>query len=242
MFERADFELFGEVHVATVAFLCLLGFVLIYPARKYASHIQARRLAAGIGVYMLVQEVVDRVGRHVLNGEPWHEVLPLHMCGASLVLVALLLIKPNQVLYQLTYFWGLGGATVALVVPDIELAFPHLLNITYFVSHGLIIIGVLYVTIVFNYRPTLRGLMGVFLFSYAYLLVIGGVNYLLKTNYLFIAEKPEIMYTIGFPGEWPWYIVNMILAGTAVFFALYTPYFVRDALAERKGPCPGVVK
>jgi hypothetical integral membrane protein (TIGR02206 family) len=190
--------------------------------------VQIRALGIGIGVFMIVEEFYDRGYHYFVVGDRLAEVLPLHLCGASVFLVAFTLIFPRYAVYEVVYFWGLGGAAMAILTPDIQFAFPHLLYITYFVSHALIVIGVLYVTVHYHFRPTLRSFWKTLIISNVYMAVVYPLDYLLDANYLFLREKPAGLNLLDFMGPWPWYIVGMEVVGIPIFFLLYVPYLVRD--------------
>ena len=228
------FEPFGTAHLLTLLVLCLVGFAIVYGAHRWTSKEQAKRIAAAMGVFMIVQELVDRGCHHFLNHEPFVNVLPFHLCGASVFLTAVMLINRSRLIYPLMYFWGLAGASMSILTPDIQFGFPHILNITYFSSHALIIVGVLYMTVNFQYRPTLKSLYGVAIFTNAYLVLMIPINIVLKTNYLFICEKPKGDTLLNYLGPWPWYILSLEGVGILFFLLLYSPYLVRDYVARKR--------
>ncbi len=224
------FETFGTVHVATVAVLVALGAVLLYFTRTRLSRASARRTGAAFALVMLVQEVFDR-GWHIAVGDDfWGHLLPLQMCGASVFLVIALLLWHKRLIFELVFFWGLGGASVALITPDVAYPFPHPLYISYFTSHAMIVIGVLYMMVNFGYRPTLRSLGGTVVFSNGYLLLVFPLNHYLGTNFLYVSEKPEAMTLLDALGPWPWYILGMEAIALFIFCGLYTPYLIADLL------------
>jgi hypothetical integral membrane protein (TIGR02206 family) len=228
------FDLFGPGHLLTMAVLVLVGFVIVYGSRRWAGQGRVRAIGTAIGVYMIVQECVDRACHHFLNHEPITQVLPLHLCGASVVLTAVMLINHSRFLYEIMYFWGLAGASASILTPDIKFAFPHILYITYFFSHALIIIGVLFMTVNYGYRPTWRSCYTTFIFTNVYGVFIIPVNLLLNTNYLFICHKPDAATPLDYMGPWPWYIVGAEPLAFLVFLLLYSPYLIGDYLAARR--------
>lgn len=233
---KTPFELFGTAHLVTLALLVLLGAILVAGTRLLASPAQSRRIAVGIALFMLVQELFDRGWHWLVIGDPFKNVLPLHLCGLSVFLTIFMLLTRSFAVFELLYFWGLGGATIAILTPDVQFVFPHILYITFFVSHALIVIGVLFEIVVFKYRPGFRSLLKAILILQAYLLFMIPVNWILGTNYLFICEKPLGNTPLNYFGPWPWYVIPMEIVSILAFFGLYSPYALTDWLAGDRTP------
>ena len=223
-----SFELFSVVHLWTIFVLIVIGLLLIIPIKKYGSEEQKKKFAIGIGIFMIVEELIDR-GYHILIlNEPIKDNLPLHLCGVSVFLVAIILINRNYKIFEVAYFWGLAGASISILTPDVAFVFPHILNITFFLSHALIVIGVLYMIFVFDYRPTKESLIKSYIITHIYAMFIGVVNYILDTNYLFLCHKPHGETPLDYMGPWPWYIISLEIAVILFWIILYTPYFIKD--------------
>ena len=57
------------------------------------------------------------------------------------------------------FFWGIGGATMAIITPDIS---HHDLDYAFFmIGHGMIVIGIMYATIALNNRPYAKDILTV---------------------------------------------------------------------------------
>ena len=163
-----SFQLFGIVHLWTIFTLVVLGITIIYPTRLFATDRQKINIGISIGIFMIIQEFIDR-GYHIfIEKSPLQNNLPFHLCGISVFLVAVLLITRNYKLFEISYFWGLSGASISILTPDVGYVFPHLLNITFFLSHALIIIGVLYMIFVFGYKPGLKSVWRSFYILHIY--------------------------------------------------------------------------
>jgi hypothetical integral membrane protein (TIGR02206 family) len=227
-----SFQLFGTVHLWTIFVIVILGFILIYPVKKYANDKLKIAIGISIGIFMIIQEIIDR-GYHILVlNEPVKDNLPLHLCGISVFLVAILLINRNYEIFEVSYFWGLAGASISIITPDVAFVFPHLLNITFFLSHALIVIGVLYMIFVFGYRPTNKSFIKSYIITHLYVIFIGVINYILDTNYLFLCHKPDAETPLDFMGPWPWYIISLEIALILFWVILYLPYFLKDTQSK----------
>lgn len=54
------------------------------------------------------------------------EALPLYLCRISLILSIIMMFNKSHKIFDILYFWGLGGASVALIFHDTSIfPFPH---------------------------------------------------------------------------------------------------------------------
>jgi len=231
---QGSFVPFGATHLITIFLLAFMGIVLVCGVRRWATTERARNIAVAIGVFMIVQEIFDRSCHHFLNGEPLRQVLPFHLCGMSVFLTAIMLITQSRWIYELVYFWGLIGASMAILTPDIQYTFPDIIYVTYFTSHALIVIGVFYMTLLFQYRPTVRSFLKALVLTNVYMFLVAPINLVLDTNYLFLRQKPEGSTLFNALGPWPWYILALEVVGTVLFAAVYAPWFIKDYIAGRR--------
>ena len=224
------YPLFGTTHLLTIAAMFVMGGIIVYGARRWIAPDRRKYVAISLGLFMFAQEVLDRRLHHYLGNEPWRNVLPFHLCGMSVVLTVILFITRKRSLYDLLYFWGLAGAGMAILTPDIQFAFPHILNLTYFWSHALIIVGVAFMTVNYGYRPYFKSFLRALVLTNLYLVLVIPTNMALGANYLYLCEKPKEATLIDLLGPWPWYILGLEIIGTALFFIMYSPYLIADLL------------
>jgi len=153
--------------------------------------------------------------------------LPLHLCGVSVVLGAAMLLSRSFLLFELTYFWAMGGALQGLLTPDVEgWDFPTFRWATTFISHGLIVTANLYMVFVLGMRPTyasyLKSMAAVNVYGVATLLV----NRALGANYGFLCRKPDQPTLIDLLGPWPWYLLSLEVVAWALSFLFLLPFLV----------------
>lgn len=150
--------------------------------------------------------------------------LPLHLCEAGAFLLAGGLWFRRRLLVEIAYFWGLGGTLPGLFTPVLPVRFPNFEYFQYYVEHGLIVLGSLYLVLVMNLRPT-RGAVGrAALFTACYAAVVGVIDYFTGGNYLFLRQIPPVGSIFNYLGPWPWYIVSISAVAVLVFAALYMPF------------------
>jgi hypothetical integral membrane protein (TIGR02206 family) len=133
------------------------------------------------------------------------------------------------------FFWGVGGATQALLTPDIGVyGFPHYRFFQFLISHGSIVSACLYATFIFGYRPRLKSIWRAFVALNIYMVFIAAFNTITRGNYLFICQKPATASLMDYLGPWPWYIVPLEGLGIVIFFIVYIPFAIKDYLNKPK--------
>ena len=78
--------------------------------------------------------------------EPWHELLPLHLCDWATFTGVIALVTRRPLAFELTWFWAMAGTTQALVTPDLAVRPPELSWYTFYLSHGGVVAAALLLT------------------------------------------------------------------------------------------------
>lgn len=227
------FILFGKEHLTALGIIILLTVSLPLLVRKYSSHTWEFKIRLILGAMIWGQEIALNVYRIMYQEWYFSNSLPFHLCGFAVLLLPVMLYRKKYSLYEILYFWGLAGATQALLTPNIDVGFPHFRFLQFFISHGLIVFTVVYATVVWNYVPTLRSLFKASILTLFLLFPIGLINKITHGNYFFIAHKPETASVLDYFGPWPWYILPMIGMGVLMFLVVYSPVGLRKKRSER---------
>ncbi len=228
------FVLFGLQHWVgtgiTIAIAVLLPLMVRWRASPRGQD-TARKVLA---VCMFVDIFLGPAVRAGIYGMPLAEHLPLHLCGMTVTLGAFMLWTRSYRLYEVLYYWGTGGALVALMTPDVLQAFPHPVFLLFFLSHGLGFMAIMFATVVMGFRPRPRSLLIVMPVTAAYALLMYPVNLLLGSNYLFLLAKPAQPSPLDWFGPWPSYLPGLVGMVACALFLLYAPFAVIDLVSARK--------
>ena len=187
-----------------------------------------------VSALLLLQEISFNIWNIYVGRWSIGHTLPFHLCGMAIILSPIMLLKKNYLLYEIIYFWGFGGAVQALITPNTSFGFPHYRFFQYFLSHGLIIIGCVYMTFIYGFRPRLKSIWKTFILTNIYLVFIAIFNLLVNGNYLFICQKPETPSLIDYLGPWPWYILGLEVVAIISFFIYYLPFLIKDIIIKYK--------
>jgi hypothetical integral membrane protein (TIGR02206 family) len=226
-----NFRLFGPAHLLILGAVPSLAAVLALIQRKLPPGSSWLRL--GLATVILLDSVVY-YGYLIVHGQlTFPDHLPLELCDASLCLVIIALFTLNKAVYDLAYYGALAGATMALLTPNLWEPFPSFSTIQFFVDHGLIVVGALYLVWSKQLRPrpwsVARAMLAVNLFA----VFVGIFDFLFKTDYMYLRAKPPNTSLLDFLGPWPWYIVAAEPVACGVFLLLYLPFWRQVADATR---------
>ena len=228
----SEFQFLGVPHVVALALTIALPIALSVLVRKADSSVLTNAVCYLLAGILIINEIGGWIYRAATVQSFRFFVqnhLPLHICGVALFVVVFALLRRNQILYEIGYFWGIVGTLNAVITPQLGVGFPHYRFFQYFIVHGGIVASVLFATWGLRMRPTFKGLLRSFLLANFYMVVIAGVNLLLKSNYMFICDPPLTKSPFFF-APWPWYIPILDAVVFVLFFLVYSPFLVGDWL------------
>ena len=230
-----DFELFGTVHLITIATIIIVSIFLprIYKNKSTEQKsIMTKIIAIIIAAHVIISPYKDLV----LLADPydWRETLPLHMCDISEIFLVWFFLGGPRILYSCAFFWGLGGAAMAILTPDVGKI--DLDYIFFMIGHGMIIVAVMYATVALNNRPYAKDILKVSVITTFILLpVIYAINTILgePANFWYLAAKPALGTSLmdAFP-EPPLHLIYAVPLTIAVFYLIYIPYFIKDRITK----------
>ena len=224
----SPFELFGPAHLVGLGVVVLLATLIILLGRRSKDKGQRtlRVILAGI---LLIAETSWHLWNYFTGQWTIQEMLPFHLCSTLVWLSIYMLLTRNTFIYEFAYLLGIAGALQALLTPDAGIyGFPHFRYFQTLTSHGAIITAALYMTLVEGFRPTGASLKRVIIGSNLYMFVVFILNFIIGSNYMFIARKPDTASLLDVLPSWPWYIPIIELLGLAFVLAFYVPFWIKD--------------
>ncbi|MFC3750701.1 TIGR02206 family membrane protein [Paenibacillus sp. GCM10012306] len=221
-----DFLMFSLSHWIALA-LVVLVCLLLYGGRFAIRH--NSRLQMTIRLLLVVILLGSEAGLqswYVSQGI-WRSgsSLPLELCGITLLLSVVMLLTRNRMLYGFLYFAGIGGASIALLTPNLVYPFPHFRFLLFFISHGAIILASLYMTWVEGFRPSWKSLSFTMLCLNLVAACVWVANFMLGSNYMFLMRKPNTYSVLDYFGPYPYYLLVEELFAFAVFLCMYLVFF-----------------
>ena len=230
--ETIPFIFMGADHVVSIIVFAILSFAIPYLAKKNLDEDQQYFLGKVLGVLILFG-YLSWVILEILAGtfsKTLH--LPFHLCRAANILIFIVLFFRSFLAYEIVFFWGLT-VIHAVITPDITQGFPHYHFIRYWLTHQLMIIGIIYATFVYDIRPHKTSIYKSFLTLLLFFLITVPVNLSLDANYFWICGKPPVGTVLDYFGPWPWYlIVSTLLALIHFYFFYYLTNFISSKISK----------
>ncbi|UFJ41417.1 TIGR02206 family membrane protein [Brevibacillus humidisoli] len=233
-FSGDPFRLFSPSHLTALLLIALLLWMLYHKRellQKEKWNTSARCVLAAV---LLLSEISLQLWYVLSIGWDASYALPLQLCSITLLLSVVVLINKNKLLYEILFFVGIGGASQALLTPELFYPFPHFRFFHFFLAHAGILLSCLFLTVVEGYRPTIRSIWKAMTFLNLLLPVVAVANYLTGGNYMFVARKPANPSVIDFLGPYPWYVLSLEVIAVLFFFLLYIPFALSDFIKRRK--------
>ena len=201
--------------------------VVPFISQKYLDSNWKRKVALCLVVSIIGVEIVDDIYR-VFDTKGWFisSDLPLHMCGFSVFSTSWALLTKDQRAFELSYFWGFGGALQAILTPDPTSILNHFYLFSFMVSHGLIILNVLYLIFVFKMVLTKGALLRTIITTNILLVGIAIINWILDANYFYLSEPPPVENPLIMAREFPLYFVNMEVVAIIVLYIISIPMLI----------------
>lgn len=228
------FTMFEPGHLAFIAFfaLLILTFVLL---RKRITPSGDKAIRYTLAAVLFCTESSWHLWNVYWGKWTIQEHLPLHACSLMIWAAVYMLVRKNYRIFEFVYLLGIPTAIQAFLTPDAGIyGFPHFRLIQTLITHGTLITTGIYMAVVVGLRPTWASVKRVFIVANVALVIIFGLNFLLGSNYMFLAHKLSTPSLLDVLPPWPYYIIVIELLGVFFVLALYSPYAIRDWATNRK--------
>jgi hypothetical integral membrane protein (TIGR02206 family) len=223
------FKPFGAAHVAVIFLTCALPFLLALIVRRTKSRFLERSIAFSISALLLINYVAYLIVARHFGVSSWQKALPMQLCDWAMVVIIVALCTGNRRWLEVAYFWGIGGTLQAIITPNLAFGFPDVRFISFFVAHSGIIIGIVFVMLIYGFRPRPIGILRTFAWTEFYFVVAFTVDLLTGENYGFLLHKPEAFSLLSYLSDWrPFYLVQFHALAFLFFSALYVPFAIVD--------------
>jgi hypothetical integral membrane protein (TIGR02206 family) len=214
---------------AGCAFLCRTARRRPGPWRNTTARVLSLLLAADAVSYS--------VGLAVQGTWSPKTSLPLALCDVGVLVAAAACWWRVTLLVELTYFWGLAGTLQAIITPDLNVGFPHLVFFQYLVGHVGIVVAALFLVVGMRIMPRAGAVLRVFAITLGYSAFVGIVDATTGANYMFLRAPPGEWTLLRLLGPWPWYVASAAGVAIVLFTLLDAPFWAgRRKASDPRSP------
>ena len=224
---RPASHLFGPDHLAA---LVAVGITASSASSWPGS--QATRCSRGIRWLVAATLAAAHATEYLVAWwQGWYvrDMLPLQLCDVAAMLAVWGLLTLDRRAIEPLYFFALSGTLPALLTPELDVTFPQLRFVVYFVEHGLTVVAPLLLVAGLGCHPGPGAWRRAVLQVNALAAVAALANLALGTNFLYLSRKPVGPTPFDLFGPWPNYLLVLEVLVLVVFRLLQT---VADAPAR----------
>jgi hypothetical integral membrane protein (TIGR02206 family) len=228
--------LLAPEHLVALGVIAVAAAALVVAARRSPG-----RWLKVFAIVLLLDEVSWWVYL-LAGGVPGSKLaqsLPLQLCDVAIFIAAAALWTRNQMLVEVTYFWGIAGTLQALLTPDLPQHFPSYPYWQYYIAHGGVVSAALMLVIGMRIHPRRWAVARVAAITLAYAAFVFVVDVVTLSDYMYLRAKPSSATLLDVLGPWPVYILSASLLAIALFAILDAPFWITGAPgrnAPRKRP------
>jgi hypothetical integral membrane protein (TIGR02206 family) len=228
------FHAFGPAHLAVIFLTIVLPFVLALIVRRAKSQFLERSICFAISALLLINYVAYLIVARHFGVTTWQRALPMQLCDWAMFVIIVALWTGNRRWLEIAYFWGIGGTLQAILTPNLRYGFPDLRFISFFVAHSGIIIGIVFLMVIYGFRPRPSGILRTFAWTEFYFAIAFSIDLLTGENYGFLLHKPEAFSLLSYLSDWrPFYLVQFHCLAFLFFCVLYAPFAIVDLIRKK---------
>jgi hypothetical integral membrane protein (TIGR02206 family) len=229
------FHPFGAAHVTVIFLTIVVPFFLAFTVRRTKSRLLERSIAFAISALLLINYVAYLIVARQFGVTSWQKTLPLQLCDWAMFVIIGALWTGNRRWLEIAYFWGIGGTLQAIITPNLRFGFPDLRFLSFFVAHSGIIIGIVFLMLIYGFRPRPIGIVRTFLWTEFYFIIVFTIDLLTGENYGFLLHKPEAFSLLSYLSDWrPLYLLQFHGLAFLFFCLLYAPFAIVDLARSRR--------
>lgn len=231
------FIFLGSAHIIASAMLPISILILYLFRGLIKQSPNEKYIRIGLAIFMFFMQISFNLQSLYIGRFRWDNDLPLSLCGACLIICGIMLLKNSNGVFQVIYYWALGGTLQALLTPSIAAYGPSNYRFwQYFMAHEGIIFVVFYMFFVSGYRPekgsAFRSIKWLTVFAIIDLIV----NKLLDANYLFLMGPLDTPTPLDYMPAFPMNIPVLLIIAILLFQILYLPFALKNRRSHKRTP------
>lgn len=229
---NVTFQIWGKEHILTIFFIILIIFCVYFFRNRLQPYRKIIRLV--VGWSLIVSRLSLDLWYVITDQWSLQSSLPLELCSIASLLCGIMLITKNYSLFEIGYFIAIGGATQAILTPDLNFGFPQYRFLQFFLDHMLLVLAPLIMIWLYRFTITKKSLTKSFITLNVIAGIVFVINLLFSANYMFLRQKPRGPSLLDFLGPYPYYIFSLEIVALIIFIILYLPFVRKPSSSHTK--------
>ena len=115
------FYLFGVEHIISIILVIIFYVVFLGFNEKIGVKNNSDVFPIVLSFIIISLDISEDIVRYITDHYSIKKDLPLQLCNVGIYVAVLALLKKNQTAFELIFYWGLIGASQAILTPDRDL-------------------------------------------------------------------------------------------------------------------------
>ena len=200
------FDLFGNDHILSIILIIIFYVLFLCFNEKIGIKNKSEIFPIVLSFIIISLDLSEDIVRLLTGYYSIKKDLPLQLCSIGIYVAAYALLTMRQTAFELIFYWGLVGASQAILTPDGDL---FEIKTFFFYSqayHAALIFSVLWLMVKYDMRMKIYVIPKMVIITNIVVILISIVNYILDSNYLFLRVRPNSVSPF-LMGDWPIYII-----------------------------------
>ena len=207
----------NHLHHTFITFTIIFALLAIrYKVKNNNIHL----LDIYLGFLPIIIELLFQI-QSIINREwSWIKTLPMEISYLTSFAIPVFLFKPSRKLQSWIFYIGIWSAAAAFLNTIMMGEEPWHMLLRYYGHHGILLyFGIsIYIS---GYRPTLKDYYNTAIIMLLIIFIIGLINKIIGSNYMFTRFKPTGMNLTLLMADWPYYFIIIVSIGLVFCYLLY---------------------
>lgn len=203
--------------------VALAAILLVLFVGRFLNRKQNTIVLYLMGLILLFSSIYSPLRSYLLGNWNTATDLPLHLCGISGIICAILpFLKRKQALFDFVFYTGIIGGIMSMLTPQMNsYDGSQFAYIEYYIRHSIILVMPIYFLQNYGMELSRKSMFKTFVTLNILLTIIMPFNFYVGGNYMYLAEPPQVENPLVI-GQWPYYVlwfeVFMIILLIVLFY------------------------
>jgi len=115
------FDLFGKDHILSIILIVIFYVFFLSFNEKIGIKNKSKSLLIVLSFIIISLDISEDIVRYITDYYSIKKDLPLQLCTMGIYVAVVALLKKNQTAFELIFYWGMVGASQAILTPDSKL-------------------------------------------------------------------------------------------------------------------------